>query len=107
LCNENIICLFKFYLKFQSCLQKRDCIKLTGDGVNVPKNGIKLLNFAFYIIDDNENPMSVKETYILSNQFEILFKEFLFLNCFLNLKGIFEIEKENYNKTKFLFFFLI
>jgi hypothetical protein len=40
-------------------------IKLTGDGVNLSKKGVKLLNFAFNIIDDNANPMSIKGTYVL------------------------------------------
>jgi hypothetical protein len=38
---------------------------LTGNCVNLSKKGVKLLNFAFNIIDDNANPMSIKRNYFI------------------------------------------
>ena len=40
-------------------------IKLTGDSINVAKTGIKILIFAFSLIEEEETPMSVEGNYIL------------------------------------------
>jgi len=40
-------------------------IKLTGDSINVAKTGIKLFLFAFALLEEKENPMSVEGNYIL------------------------------------------
>ena len=40
-------------------------IKLTGDSINVAKTGIKILIFAFSLLEEEETPMSVEGNYIL------------------------------------------
>lgn len=44
-------------------------IKLHGDSINVAKTGIKLLIFAFALIEEEERPMSVEGNYVLGNLF--------------------------------------
>ena len=63
---KKILYVCESYLNnFGAVYQNKFTIKLSGDAIQVAKTGIKLLNFAFALIEDNEKPMSADGNYIL------------------------------------------
>ncbi len=62
----------KFLLKNPDFSEKKFKIKLSADGTNISKKFVKLLNFTFNLLDENETAMNVIGCYSLGIHFYVL-----------------------------------